>query len=279
MHKEEGFFMSALNNKKKITVPTVLNMKKTGEKIPVLTAYSYPIASIIDKAGIPMILVGDSLGMVEAGLDSTLPVTMDEMIYHTKSVRRGTTNALLVADMPFMSYQVSIEEALKNAGRFVKEAGAEAVKLEGGIAVENTISTIVSAGIPVMGHVGLTPQSVNTMGGYKVQGKGDKAQSVIDDALAVERAGAFSIVLEGIPSPLAKKITGKLSIPTIGIGAGIDCDGQVLVINDLIGLGDTKPPKFVKQYSDVGSIIKTSVEKFSNEVTNKKFPKKEQSYQ
>ncbi len=271
--------MSKINNTKKITVPAILKMKKDGKKIAVLTAYSYPFAKIIDKAGLPIILVGDSLGMVEAGLDSTLPVTMDEMIYHTKSVRRGTKNALLVADMPFMSYQVSTEEALTNAGRFIKEAGAEAVKLEGGVAVEDTISALVNAGIPVMGHVGLTPQSVNTMGGYKVQGKGEEAEAVIEDALSVERAGAFSVVLEGIPSALAKQITETLSIPTIGIGAGIDCDGQVLVINDLINLdSDSKPPKFVKQYAHVGSIIETSVKKFSEEVTKGKFPKKEHSY-
>lgn len=276
--------MSATNKTKTITTKSILKMKKDGIKIPVLTAYSYPIAKIIDQAGIPVILVGDSLAMVEAGMDSTLPVTMDEMIYHTKSVRRGTKNALLVADMPFMSYQTSIETALLNAGRFLKEAGAGAVKLEGGIAIENTIRAIVTAGIPVMGHIGLTPQSVNTLGGYKVQGKNNiDAEKIIEDALAVERAGAFSVVLECVPSKLASVITEKLTIPTIGIGAGLDCDGQVLVINDVIGLNGgldsgVKPPKFVKQYANVSTIIETSVKKFSAEVTKGKFPTKDHSY-
>lgn len=276
--------MSATNKTKTITTKSILKMKKDGIKIPVLTAYSYPIAKIIDQAGIPVILVGDSLAMVEAGMDSTLPVTMDEMIYHTKSVRRGTKNALLVADMPFMSYQTSIATALKNAGRFLKEAQVGAVKLEGGLAIEGTIKAIVTAGIPVMGHIGLTPQSVNTLGGYKVQGKNNNdAEKIIEDALAVERAGAFSVVLECVPSKLAKVITERLSIPTIGIGAGLDCDGQVLVINDVIGLNGgldsvSKPPKFVKQYANVSNIIETSVKKFSNEVTKGKFPTKEHSY-
>lgn len=276
--------MSATNKTKAITAKSILKMKKDGIKIPVLTAYSYPIAKIIDQAGIPVILVGDSLAMVEAGMDSTLPVTMDEMIYHTKSVRRGTKNALLVADMPFMSYQTSIATALKNAGRFLKEAQVGAVKLEGGLAIEGTIKAIVTAGIPVMGHIGLTPQSVNTLGGYKVQGKNSSdAEKIIEDALAVERAGAFSVVLECVPSKLAKVITERLSIPTIGIGAGLDCDGQVLVINDVIGLNGgldsvSKPPKFVKQYANVSNIIETSVKKFSNEVTKGKFPTKEHSY-
>ena len=264
----------------KININTILNSKGK-DKITVLTAYSCPIAKIIDSAGIDIILVGDSVGMVEAGLDSTLPVTVEEMTYHTKMVRRGTKNALLITDMPFMSYQTSNEVALKNAGVFVKEAGAEAVKLEGASAdTLDRIRAIVNAGIPVMGHVGLTPQSVNAMGGYKVQGKTtDDAERILEDALMVEEAGAFSVVIEGVPSPLAKKITESLKIPTIGIGAGPDCDGQVLVINDLIGLNtDSKSPKFVKQYADVGNIIKSAVEKFGDEVKNKKFPKEEHSY-
>ena len=268
-----------LTTEKKITVVDIAKMKNKGVRFAVLTAYGFQIAGLVDRAGIPVILVGDSVGMVEAGYASTLPVTMDEMIYHTRAVRRGTKRALVVADMPFMSYQVSVEEAKANAGRLVKEAGAEAVKLEGGARSVEAIRAIVDMGIPVMGHVGLTPQSVNAFGGYKVQGRGEDAERVMADALMIEEAGAFSVVLECVPSELSVKITKKLKIPTIGIGAGIGCDAQVLVINDMLGLGDKENmPKFVRQYADLETDILTAVERFSRDVMQGKFPNKEESW-
>ena len=255
-------------------------MKADGRRIPVLTAYSFPMAALLDRAGIPVILVGDSVGMLEAGYPSTLPVTMEEILYHTGAVRRGALSSLVVADMPFMSYQVSIEEALRNAGRLVKEGGAEAVKVEGGRRAEAVISAITGIDIPVMGHVGLTPQSVLRMGGYRVQGRGEaEREAVIEDALAVERAGAFSVVLEGVPTDLAGEITRRLSIPTIGIGAGPGTDGQVLVLNDMLGLtplGDT--PRFVREYADLETVILSAVEKYIRDVYKGSFPDEDESY-
>lgn len=265
---------------KKITVPDILKMKEVGRKVPVLTAYTFSMARVIDSAGIPVILVGDSVGMVEAGYDTTLPVTMEEMVYHTRSVVRGRVNALVVSDMPFSSYQVSVTKAKKNAARLVKEGGAEAIKLEGGKSRFETVRAIVEMDLPVMGHIGLTPQSVHRMGGYRVQGKTKtEAEVFMEDAIALQDAGAFSIVLEGIPAALAKEITTALDIPTIGIGAGPHCDGQVLVVNDMLGLNsDLKTPKFVKRYADLRSVITKAVGEFIREVEEGEFPDKEHSY-
>jgi 3-methyl-2-oxobutanoate hydroxymethyltransferase len=254
-------------------------MKRDGGKIPVLTAYGFQTARLLDSAGIPVLLVGDSAGMVEAGYETTLPVTIDEMIYHTRSVRRGAKSALVVADMPFLSYQTSISDALKNAGRLVKEGLAEAVKLEGGRRSMEAIRAIVEMDVPVMGHVGLTPQSVHRMGGYRVQGKGEAADAVFDDARAVEEAGAFAIVLEGIPAGLAADITAELKIPTIGIGAGPHCDGQVLVLNDMLGLSlDSKKPKFVREYASLGRVITEAVTNYMKDVREGRFPGDDESY-
>ena len=265
---------------KNITVTDVLKMKKQGKKIPVLTAYTYSIARALDSSGIPVILVGDSVGMVEAGLSTTLPVTIDEMIYHTRAVARACSSAMVVSDMPFMSYQASVEDAVRNAGRLVKEGGASAVKLEGGLKAASRIKAIVSAGIPVMGHVGLTPQSVLAFGGYKVQGREkSRAEEIVKDAKAVEKAGAFAVVLECVPTTLAARITRLLRIPTIGIGAGPSCDGQVLVVNDMLGLSDTEnPPRFVKTYANLNSIIKKAVIEYKEDVENGDFPSKEHCY-
>jgi 3-methyl-2-oxobutanoate hydroxymethyltransferase len=275
----EGFFCFGGVMGDKITVPHILKMKQRGEKITCLTAYDYSFARILDEAGVEMLLVGDSLGCVVQGQPNTLAVTMDEMIYHTRLVARGRKRALLISDMPFLSYQTSREQALQNAGRFLKEAGAEAVKLEGGVTVRETIDAIVKAGIPVMGHVGLTPQSVHQFGGYKIQGREkDRRERVLGDALAVEEAGAFSIVLEGMPLELAKEITERLTIPTIGIGAGAHCDGQVLVIHDMLGLFDDFTPKFVKRYADLKNTVTGAAKEFIGEVKEKKFPTEEHSF-
>ncbi len=265
---------------KKITVLDILKMKAEGRKIPVLTAYSAQMARILDEAGIAMFIVGDSAGMVEAGYENTLPVTMEEMIYHTRAVARGRQNALIVSDMPFASYQVSVEEAKRNACRLVKEGHAEAVKLEGGKRMAETVKAIAETDIPVMGHIGLTPQSIHRMGGYRVQGKSrTDAEVILEDAYAIAEAGAFSIVLEGIPGPLAKEITGSVSIPTIGIGAGADCDGQVLVVNDMLGLNfDGKCPKYVKKYADLKGIISKAVGEYIKDVEEGKFPSKDHTY-
>lgn len=264
----------------KTTINDIYRMKAEGVKIPVLTAYNYPVSRLLDRAGVPVIMVGDSVGMVEAGYETTLPVTVDEMVYHVRAVARGASDALVVADLPFGSYQVSVEDACRNAVRLVKEGGAGAVKLEGGRRSVEAIRAITGMGVPVMGHVGLTPQSVHAMGGYKVQGRSEEAAEVVmGDAGAVEEAGAFSVVLEGIPSGLAGRITETLRIPTIGIGAGPDCDGQVLVINDMLGLTpDFKPPRFVKRYADLESAVKKAAEEFMREVRSGAFPGKEHSY-
>jgi len=231
----------------KVTIIEIQKIKLEGRKISALTAYDYPFARLLDDAGVDIILVGDSVGMTVQGSENTLSVTLEDMIYHTKAVKKGVKRAFLVADMPFMSYQVSIDEALKNAGRLIKEGGAEAVKLEGGVIMQDTVNALVEIGIPVMGHIGLTPQSIHIFGGYKVQGrKPFRAKEIVEDAKALEDAGAFSVVLEGIPLEVAKEITRVLKIATIGIGAGPFCDGQVMVIHDLIGLSGAFKPKFVK---------------------------------
>jgi len=266
--------------KKKVTTSTILQMKREGKKITSLTAYDFPFAEILDEAGIDIILVGDSLGMVVLGYKNTTFVTLDDMVHHTKAVSRANGKAMIVADMPFLSFQVSKEEALRNAGRLMTEGCAEAVKLEGGVVVEETIRAIVNAGIPVMGHVGLTPQSFYAFGGYKVQGRGKtEEERVLEDARAVERAGAFSIVLEGIPLKLAKRVTEALTIPTIGIGAGPHCDGQVLVLHDMLGFFKGFAPKFAKRYADLDQVVKKAVSAFKEEVVQEKFPKKEHSYE
>lgn len=263
----------------KITVPHIVKMKQRGEMITCLTAYDYSFARILDEAGVEMLLVGDSLGCVVQGGANTLAVTMDEMIYHTRLVVRGCKRALVIGDMPFMSYQIGKDEALRNAGRFFKEAGAEAIKLEGGVAVQESIRAIVDAGMPVMGHVGLTPQSVHQFGGYKIQGRDkERREAVLRDAVAVAEAGAFAVVLEGIPQDLAGEISERLAIPTIGIGAGLQCDGQVLVIHDMLGLFDDFVPKFVKRYADVKQTMLGAVKEFVGEVKERKFPAEEHSF-
>jgi 3-methyl-2-oxobutanoate hydroxymethyltransferase len=264
---------------KKKTIPSILAMKAVGERITVLTSYDYPLTRIMDGCGVDIILVGDSLGVVVAGHETTLPVTMEEMIYHTRAVVRAQPKALVVADMPFLSYQVGVEEARRNAGRLIKEGGAEAVKLEGGRAVIETIRAITAMDIPVMGHIGLTPQSIHRMGGYKVQGRDEaQAEQLMADARSVEEAGAFSLVLEGIPRELSRRITAELSIPTIGIGAGPHCDGQVLVIHDILGLCEKYSPKFVKKYADLRPIISDAVTRYLDEVRSGEFPTKGHSF-
>ncbi|MBI3001935.1 MAG: 3-methyl-2-oxobutanoate hydroxymethyltransferase [Deltaproteobacteria bacterium] len=263
----------------KVTVPEIRKMKQKGEKITALTAYDYCFSRILDEAGVDILLVGDSLGSVIQGLESTLPVTLEEVIYHTRAVVRGRERALVVADMPFLSFQISVEEAKRNAGKILQEAGAEAVKLEGGVEMLETIEAIVKIGIPVMGHVGLTPQSLHRFGGYKVQGKEkDQREKIVQDALAVEEGGAFSVVLESIPLDLAQEITRRLSIPTIGIGAGMHCDGQVLVVHDMLGLFDMYTPKFVKRYADLKSVMREAVRNYNAEVREGKFPDEEHSF-
>lgn len=263
----------------KNTTITFKDSKKNKQKLTMLTAYDYSTAKLIDSCGINGILVGDSLGMVCLGYEDTLSVTMEDMIHHTKAVAKGAKNSLIVADMPFMSYQTSVYDAVYNAGRLIKEGRAQAIKLEGGVEVFEQIQAIVKASIPVMGHVGLTPQAVNAFGGFKVQGKDEvAAKKLIEDAIAVEKAGAFSVVLEGVPSKLAKIVTEKLSIPTIGIGAGIDCDGQILVYQDMLGMFSDFTPKFVKKYESLGDKMKSAFETYIDEVENGYFPSQKHSF-
>lgn len=263
----------------KITVQDFLRKKEDRKKITMLTAYDYPFARIVDEAGIDGILVGDSLGMVVQGLENTLPVTMDEMIYHTKMVSRAAKSAIIIGDMPFMSYQAGIEDAVRNAGRFLKEAGASAVKLEGGAEVIEQIKAMTRSDIPVMAHIGLTPQSIHRMGGYKVQGKTEEAaKRLLQEAHMVEEAGAFSLLLEAIPMKLAKRITRELSIPTIGIGAGPFCDGQVLVLHDVIGMFERFVPKFVKRYANLKEEALKAIINYREEVEKGLFPTEEQSF-
>ena len=265
--------------KKRKTILDFGEMKREGEKISMITAYDYPTARILDACGVDMLLVGDSLGMVIQGRENTLPVTLDEIIYHTRAVCRGVEHAFLVADMPFGSYQGSIEEGKRSAFRLIKESGAQAVKLEGGKHVAETIAAITEMDVPVMGHIGLTPQSIHRFGGFRVQGRGNGARErLLDDARAVEAAGAFSVVLEGMPADLAAEITATLSIPTIGIGAGGGCDGQVLVFHDLVGLSGDFTPKFVKRYADLDEVIATAVRRYIAEVKGGEFPAKEHCY-
>ena len=263
----------------KNTTLTFAQMKEKGEKITMLTAYDYSTAKLIDKAGINSILVGDSLGMVMLGYPDSTRVTMEDMIHHTKAVTRGTENALVVADMPFMSYQTSVYDAVKNAGRLIQEGGANAVKLEGGVEVAKQIEAIVNAGIPVCAHIGLTPQSINAFGGFKVQGKTvETALKIVEDAKAVQKAGAFAVVLEGIPALLADIITKMLEIPTVGIGASKMCDGQVLVYQDMVGMFSDFTPKFVKRYESVGEVMVNAFKKYDEEVKNGVFPSEEYTY-
>lgn len=263
----------------RVTVPQILDMAKRGERIAMLTAYDYPSARLVDAAGVPIILVGDSLGNVILGYPSTIPVTMEAMIHHTAAVVRGTERALVIADMPFMSYQVSEEEGIRNAGRFMKETGCHGVKLEGGRSVVPLIRRLVRAGIPVMGHIGLTPQSVHQLGGYRVQGRGiDQARALLEDALALEDAGAFSVVLEYVAAPVAKLISDRLEIPTIGIGAGPHCDGQVLVFHDMLGIDPGFHPKHAKLYANLGEIIRDAVTAYIADVQAGAFPDASHSF-
>lgn len=262
----------------KITVNHIKEMKAKGEKIAMLTAYDYATAKIADEAGIPILLVGDSLGMVMLGYDSTIPVTMDDMLHHTKAVTRAAKNSMVVGDMPFMSYHISEEQALANAGRFIQEGNAQAVKLEGGVNVAGKVKRIVDCGIPVMGHIGLTPQSVNQFGGYKAQGKTfEAARRLIKDAQALEKAGAFAIVLETMPSELAGIITHEVAIPVIGIGAGAECDGQVQVIGDILGLSNNFIPRHAKQYVKLADIMAQAIQSYHTEVKEGTFPGEKQS--
>ncbi len=263
----------------RITINQIKDMKQKGEKITMLTAYDYSTAKIVDEAGIPLILVGDSLGMVVLGYESTIPVTMEEMLHHTKAVVRGTKQAMVIGDMPFMTYHVSVDDALRNAARFIQEGGAQAIKLEGGVTVAEKVKRLVECGIPVMGHIGLTPQSIHQFGGFRVQGKSPKAAiKLLEDARALEEAGVFAIVLETVPAPLAALISEKIGIPTIGIGAGIGCDGQVQVINDILGSFADFVPKHAKQYAKLTDIIQGAVTEYYNEVKAGSFPTGKQSF-
>ena len=271
--------MSVSKSLKKVTVPDILNMKALGEKIVSLTAYDHLMAQLLDESGIDIILVGDSAGMVIAGFESTLPVTMEMMLYHVASVRRGTKRALLVADMPFLSYQTGWQKAVQNAGRFLQESGAEAVKLEGGSAIAETVSRLTSLGIPVMGHLDLTPQSINKFGSYRLVGqeKGEE-KLLFEDARILEEAGAFCIVLEKVPADLAGEITTRLKIPTLGIGAGKECDGQVLVSHDMLGLFEKFQPKFVRRYAEIATQMRAAFEQYSKDVKSGQFPAPDESY-
>lgn len=265
--------------RKKVTVPYIAHMKQEGSPITMVTAYDYPSALLADRAEIDVILVGDSLAMVVLGQESTVSVTMDEMLHHCRAVARGATQALLVGDMPFLSYQVSIEEAVRNAGRFLKEGNMDCVKLEGGRPVSGAVGAIAGAGIPVMGHIGLTPQSITKLGGYRVQGRtATAAMHLIDDAVALQDAGCFSLVLEAIPAPVAKAISERVAIPTIGIGAGAHCDGQVLVYHDLLGMFDRFRPSFVKAYANLSEEIRNALVTFREDVRHGRFPEQEHEY-
>jgi 3-methyl-2-oxobutanoate hydroxymethyltransferase len=263
----------------RITINQIKEMKLKGEKITALTAYDYSTAKIIDEVGIPLILVGDTLGQVVLGYSSTIPVTMEDMLHHIKAVVRGTKRAMIIGDMPFMTYHISTAEALKNAARFIQEGGTQAVKLEGGVIVAEKVQRIVECGIPVMGHIGLTAQSINQLGGHKIQGKTPEAAArLLKDAKALEEAGAFAVVLETVPTPLATLITKKISIPTIGIGAGIGCDGQILVVNDMLGSFTDFVPKHTKQYAKLANIMSSAITEYYNEVKSGQFPTEAQSF-
>jgi len=268
----------------RIGIKDVQAMKQRGEKIVMLTAYDYPSARIAEEAGVDMILVGDSLGMVVLGYDDTIKVTLDDMLHHSKAVARGSEHALVVTDLPFMTYQTSVEDAMRNAGRLLQEGGAQAVKLEGGVHMAETVRRLVQVGIPVVGHIGLTPQSINQLGGYKVQGRTpEAAERLLDDAIALQQAGAFCIVLETVPAPLAELITQRLAVPVIGIGAGVACDGQVLVWHDLLSYHTSfltrHIPRHVKEYGHVGEDMRKAIEQYAAEVRDGSFPTPEQSFQ
>lgn len=263
----------------KITAPAIVEMKRRGELITVVTAYDFPTARLADQAGIEILLVGDSVGPVVLGYDSTLPVTMEDMLHHTKAVTRAKPSAMVVGDMPFMSYQVSIEQAVRNAGRFIQEAGADAIKLEGGERVAAAVQRIVAAGIPVMGHLGLTPQSVLAFGGYKVQARGEADQErLVREAKMLEEAGCFAIVLEGIPAKLGAIVSRELHVPTIGIGAGVNCDGQVLVTHDMLGLYQGRTAKFVRRYAELGDATREAFAAYAADVKARRFPGEQESY-
>lgn len=263
----------------RVTTAALLEMKEKGEKITMITAYDYPTACLLDEAGIDILLVGDSLGNVVLGYENTLPVTMEESLHHTKAVARGAKRAMVVGDMPFLSYQTTVADAVLNAGRYLKEAGAQAVKLEGGRERAEVVRALVEAGIPVMGHLGLTPQSVHQLGGFRVQGRTEEAaQRLIEDALILEEAGIFSLVLEAVPSGLAAEVTKRLRVPTIGIGAGPHCDGQVLVFHDMMGLTNKKVPKFVKKYASLYELMLDALRRFKAEVQEGVFPGPEHCY-
>ena len=263
----------------RVTIREIQQLKERGEKVPMVTAYDYTSAKLVEEAGVPLILVGDSLGQVILGYDSTVPVTMDDMLHHVKAVTRATQRALVVADMPFMSYQIDRQSAMSNAGRMLQEAGAQAVKLEGGTRVATTVRRIVEAGIPVMGHIGLTPQSVNQLSGYRVQGKTRReAERLLEDALDLEAAGVFAIVLELVPTPLAALITRQLRVPTIGIGAGAGCDGQVQVFHDMLGLFTDFQPKHVKRYAELAGVMRSAIEQYAAEVREEVFPTSRESF-
>jgi 3-methyl-2-oxobutanoate hydroxymethyltransferase len=269
---------ASVNPRKKITTISLRQKKERGEPIVMLTAYDYPTAMAEDQAGVDVILVGDSLGMVVLGYENTLPVTMEEMLHHSRAVSRGAKSALLVGDMPFMSYQVSAEDALRNAGRFLQQGGMDAVKLEGGRERVDAVRAIIGAGIPVMGHLGLTPQSIHQLGGFRPQGRtASAAKRLLEDALLLEQAGCFSLVLESVPARLAELVSRRLAIPTIGIGAGVGCDGQVLVTHDLLGLFDRFTPKFVKKYANFHAEMQRAFAEFKSDVESKQFPAVEHS--
>ena len=271
--------MEGKMDRKKITPVDIQAMKREGKRIAMLTAYDYHTALLEDRAGIEIILVGDSLAMTVLGYENTLPVTMDAMIHHTQAVTRGAKYALIIGDMPFMSYNTSERDAILNAGRFMKEGGADAVKLEGGASVKEIVRAIVRAGIPVMGHIGLTPQTISMLGGFKVQGKDAQgAQKIIDDALSLEDVGAFSVLLEAVPAPIAKRVTERLNVPTIGIGAGVHCDGQVLVVHDVLGLFDRFTPKFAKRYVNLSELMLKAFDSYREEVTKGTFPTDQHSF-
>jgi 3-methyl-2-oxobutanoate hydroxymethyltransferase len=264
---------------RKVTVRDVAEMKAKGEKIPMITGYDYTTAKAVDQVGIPLLLVGDSLGMVVLGYESTVSVTMEDMLHHVKAVTRGAKSSMVIADLPFMSYNLDTSQALANAGRLIQEGGASSVKLEGGERMAETIRRIVECGIPVMGHIGLTPQAVNGLGGYRVQGRGrEEAAQLLKDALALEQAGAFAVVLEMVPTPLACVISKRLTIPTIGIGAGAGCDGQVQVIHDMLGLFTDFVPKHARQYAHLADVISDALSRYADEVRNGSFPSAKESF-
>ena len=264
---------------RKVTVRDVAEMKSRGEKISMITAYDYTTAKVVDQAGIPLLLVGDSLGMVVLGYESTVSVTMEDMLHHVKAVTRGAKNSMVIADLPFMSYNLDSTQALANAGRLMQEGGASSVKLEGGERMAETTRRIVECGIPVMGHIGLTPQAVNGLGGYRVQGRGrEEAQQLVKDALALEQAGAFAVVLEMVPAPLASLISKRLTIPTIGIGAGVGCDGQVQVIHDMLGLFTDFVPKHARRYAQLADVMTKALTAYAQEVREGSFPSAKESF-